>query len=210
MAIRLVELETPVGPGRASVERPRGARGTIVLGHGAGGRGWSADLRAIAAAATDAGWAVALIDQPWRVAGRKVAASPATLDRAWEPMVRALLTGRNKLPRPLVVAGRSAGARVACRTAQTLDPIGVLAVSFPLHPPGRPGASRAEELTLPLAQGRGLHVIQGSADPFGTPGEVISHLPDAAYVSAVPGTHSLEGASVHVAAAALAWLESLG
>jgi hypothetical protein len=209
MSIRTIDLDSPVGPGRAEVERPRGAVGTLAIGHGAGGRSWSAEVRAVAAAATDAGWAVALVDQPWRVAGRKVAPAPATLDRAWVPMVQALLAGRGRLPRPLVLAGRSAGARVACRTASTLDALGVLALSFPLHPPGRPGSSRADELTLPLTDGVALHVIQGAADPFGTPGELAAHLPDPAYVTTVPGTHSLDGSAVRVAAAALDWLEGL-
>ncbi len=210
MPIRTIELDTPVGPGRVSIHGAAAPVGTLLLGHGAGGQGWSADLRAVTAAAVDAGWSVGLLDQPWRVAGRKVAPAPATLDKAWVPMVKALLSGRSALPRPLVVGGRSAGARVACRTANALGAVGVLAVSFPLHPPGRPGSSRADELTMPLMEGLALRVIQGAADPFGTPGEVVSELPDPAYVTAVPGTHSVDAASVQVAVAALSWLEQLG
>ncbi len=209
MPIRTVELETSVGPGRARLHRADQAVGTLLLGHGAGGQGWSADLRAVTAAAVDAGWFVGLLDQPWRVAGRKVAPAPTTLDKAWVPMVETLLSGRSKLPRPLVVGGRSAGARVACRTAAGLGAVGVLAVSFPLHPPGRPGASRADELTKPLGEDIALRVIQGAADPFGTPGEIAAELPDPAYVTAVPGTHSVDASSVQVAVAALSWLESL-
>ena len=208
MTISTLDLDSPVGFGRASIERPRGRRGSLILGHGAGGRSWTAEVRAMSAAATDAGWAVALVEQPWRVAGRRVAPSAQVLDRAWVPMVESLLGGQGRIPRPLVLGGRSAGARVACRTATALDASGVLAVSFPLHPPGRRGTSRAGELVLPLGTGRALHVIQGAADPFGTPGEVVAQLPDPAYLTAVPGTHSLDGAAVQVAAAALAWLES--
>ncbi len=209
MPARTIELATPLGPGRASVQRRPRAHGTLVLGHGAGGHGWPADLRAVAAAAVDAGWVVALLDQPWRVAGRGVAPSPATLDRAWQAMMDALTGGPARLPRPLVVGGRSAGARVACRTARECGAAGVLALSFPLHPPGRPERSRAEELRLPLVDGLRLHVVQGSADPFGSPAEVAAQLPDAAYVSAVPGTHSLDRSSAEVTAAALAFLQRL-
>ncbi len=207
MAVRTIELATPLGPGRASVQRRPGAHATLVLGHGAGGGGWPADLRAVAAAAVGEGWVVALLDQPWRVAGRKVAPSPATLDRAWLAMMVALTGGRVRMPRPLVVGGRSAGARVACRTARACGAVGVLALSFPLHPPGRQERSRAGELRLPLDDGLGLHVVQGSTDPFGTPAEVAAQLSDAAYVTEVPGTHSLERSAVEVAASALAFLE---
>ncbi len=207
MSIRTMELSTPVGRGTAEVHRRTEASATLVLGHGAGGQGWSADIRAVTAAAVDAGWAVALVDQPWRLAGRRIAPSPATLDRAWLPMLDTLRTGRSRLPGPLVVGGRSAGARVACRTAEQCGAAGVLALSFPLHPPGRPDRSRADELVRPLGAGLDLHIVQGATDPFGTPGELVAQLPSAAHVTAVPGTHTLERSAVAVAVAALGFLE---
>ncbi|MGN6302231.1 MAG: alpha/beta family hydrolase, partial [Angustibacter sp.] len=144
---RVVDVPTPEGPARAHVSRPASARGTLVLGHGAGGGVDAPDLQAIAAAATAAGWAVVLVEQPWRVAGRKVATAPPKLDVAWRAVVAALTSGRAALPPPLVVGGRSAGARVACRTADAVGAAAVVALAFPLRPPGRPDApSRADEL----------------------------------------------------------------
>ena len=183
------EVETPHGPARVSVHRPERAHGTLVLGHGAGGAGWSADLLALTTALTADGWAVALVDQPWRVAGRTVATAPRTLDAAWVPTVAALTRGRGALPRPLVVGGRSAGARVACRTAVEVGADAVLCLAFPLHPPGSPEKSRAEELLVPLTAGLPVHVVQGETDPFGTPAEVRAVLPDPAYLTAVKGAH---------------------
>ena len=200
-------LPTPVGRGSAEVHRRTGASATLVIGHGAGGQGWPADIRAVTAAAVDAGWAVALVDQPWRLAGRKIAPAPTALDRAWLPMIEALRSGRSRLPGPLVLGGRSAGARVACRTAEACGAAGVLAISFPLHPPGRPDRSRADELCRPLEAGLHLHVVQGTTDPFGTPGELIAQLPGPAYLTAVPGTHTLERSAVAVAVAGLGFLE---
>jgi uncharacterized protein len=138
----------------------------LVLGHGAGGGVEAPDLVAVAAALPPRGVSVVLVEQPWRVAGRKVAAPPATLDRAWEavladPKVRG--AGR------LLVGGRSAGARVAVRTAVRLGAQGCVCLAFPLHPPGRPDRSRAGELA---AAGLPVLVVQGERDPFGGPGEL--------------------------------------
>jgi uncharacterized protein len=170
-------LATPgAGPSRTD-PRPRG---TLLLGHGAGGRRDAADVLALTAL-TEHGWAVVLVDQPWRVAGRSVATGPPRLDRAWRGVTRVLATADWQerhgipLPRPWVVGGRSAGARVACRTsvgAGTPRVAGVVCVAFPLHPPGRQDRSRAEELALPLAAGLPTLVVQGSADPFGSPQEI--------------------------------------
>ncbi|NUK39141.1 hydrolase, partial [Streptomyces lunaelactis] len=113
---------------------------------------------------------VALVEQPWRVAGKKVAPAPRTLDVGWRGVWPLL----EKPGLPVVSGGRSAGARVACRTAQELGAVGVLALSFPLHPPGRPEKSRAEEL---LGAGVPTLVVQGGNDPFGKPEE----FPDGAY-----------------------------
>ncbi len=199
---RVVDIETPGGPARVRVRRPRGARGTVVLGHGAGGGLGSVDITAAAAALVEEGWAVALVEQPWLVAGRRVAGPPKTLDAAWVPVVRALHRRGGALarvPGPLVLAGRSAGARVACRTADALGADAVLCLSFPLHPPGRPDSLRAPELALVTEAGRPVAAIQGENDPFGTPGELTAYL---GQVYAVPGTHTIPRASAEAVAAA--------
>ncbi|OII62068.1 hydrolase [Streptomyces sp. CC53] len=157
----------PTGAGDARVtwyEAGAGARFTVALGHGAGGGVEARDLQALAARLPQAGATVALVEQPWRVAGRKLAPAPRTLDTAWRELWPAL-----RAPGlPVVAGGRSAGARVACRTAHALDAHAVLALSFPLHPPGRPENSRAAEL---LGAGVPALVVQGGNDPFGKPEE---------------------------------------
>ena len=135
-------IQTPVGTARVHLARPDrhrdGPVGALVLGHGAGGGVGAPDLEALTALTAD-GWVVARVEQPWRVAGRRIATPPAQLDTAWLAVLHRLTTGRARLPVPLVVGGRSAGARVACRTAAAVGATAVLALSFPLHPPGRPG-----------------------------------------------------------------------
>ena len=135
----------------------------LVLGHGAGGGIEAPDLLAARAAALRLGLQVVRVEQPWRVRGRRVAEAPPRLDLAWLAVVRALVAPGAG---PLVVGGRSAGARVACRTADELDACGVLALAFPLVPPGRPGRSRAEELARPRVP---RLVVQGGRDAFGVP-----------------------------------------
>lgn len=130
-----------------------------MLGHGAGGGVEAPDLRAARDGALRAGLRVVRVEQPWRVRGRRVAEAPARLDAAWT----AVLT---ELEGPLVVGGRSAGARVACRTAERVGAVGVLALAFPLAPPGRPGRSRLPELLTPTVP---CLVVQGSRDAFGVP-----------------------------------------
>ncbi len=133
------------------------------LGHGAGGGIEARDLVAIAAALPARGITVARYEQPWRVAGRRVASPPATLDIAWRdtaPVVADLAAGL-----PIVVGGRSAGARVACRTAQAVGAAAVVCLAFPLHPPGRPEKSRLFELLLPEVP---VLALQGDRDTFGT------------------------------------------
>lgn len=134
--------------------------GLLVLGHGAGGGVDTVDLLAARDAALEAGWRVALVEQPWRVRGRKVAEAPSRLDQAWSDVL-AGLSGA-----PLVVGGRSAGARVACRTAGEVGADAVLCLAFPLHPPGRPERSRWGELTAVQVP---VLVVQGERDPFGVP-----------------------------------------
>ncbi|MEV4437968.1 alpha/beta family hydrolase [Streptomyces sp. NPDC049577] len=158
-------MPTSAGDGRIHWYPARGtARLVLALGHGAGGGVEARDLQALAAALPAHGVTVALVEQPWRVAGRKVAPAPKTLDAAWRELWPALAAAGP----PVVAGGRSAGARVACRTAGELGAAGVLALSFPLHPPGKPEKSRADELT---ATGLPTLTVQGARDPFGRPEE---------------------------------------
>ena len=184
---RVRDLSTPEGPGRAHVCRPADSRGTVVLGHGAGGGLRSLDLTVARDVLVAAGWTVAVVEQPWLVAGRRVAGRPPTLDAAWVPMVTALMSGRWRLPRPLVVGGRSAGARVACRTAAELEADAGLLLSFPLHLPGRPDRLRDAELALAPDP---TWLVQGTRDPFGTPTELAPYVPRWAEVIEVSGAHS--------------------
>ncbi|WP_107417753.1 alpha/beta family hydrolase [Streptomyces sp. CB03238] len=140
------------------------ARLVVALSHGAGGGIEARDLQALAATLPAAGVTVALVEQPWRVAGKKLAPAPKRLDEGWRDLWPAL----NAPGLPVVAGGRSAGARVACRTARELGARAVLALSFPLHPPGSPEKSRADEL---LGAGVPTLVVQGGNDPFGRPAE---------------------------------------
>ncbi|URM89686.1 hydrolase [Streptomyces sp. MRC013] len=165
----MTQTETvPTGAGDARItwyDAGPGARFVVALGHGAGGGVEARDLQALAAHLPRAAAAtVALVEQPWRVAGRKLAPAPKTLDAAWRDLWPAL-----RAPGlPVVAGGRSAGARVACRTARDLGARAVLALAFPLHPPGRPERTRAGEL---LGGGLPTLVVQGGNDPFGKPAE---------------------------------------
>ncbi|MGW5850814.1 alpha/beta hydrolase family protein [Streptomyces sp. NPDC055254] len=164
MTTRTESVDTPAGEARVTWHPARRAGLVLALGHGAGGGIEARDLQALAAALPARGITVALVEQPWRVAGKKVAAAPKVLDEGW----RGLWPVLTEPGLPVVAGGRSAGARVACRTAAELDAAGVLALAFPLHPPGRPEKSRAGELT---GTGRPTLVVQGARDPFGHPGE---------------------------------------
>ncbi|MFI1989637.1 alpha/beta family hydrolase [Actinoplanes sp. NPDC020271] len=156
-------VETPRGPARVRITEPAGpSRSQLFLGHGAGGGVDAPDLVAVHDAAVAAGVRVVLVTQPYRVAGRRAPAPAGQLDEAWTTVVRALAV-REK---PLILGGRSSGARVASRTAPTLDAAGVLALAFPLHPPGRPEKSRASELPAGIP----TLVVNGDRDPFGVPG----------------------------------------
>ncbi|MFC4464448.1 alpha/beta family hydrolase [Streptomyces xiangluensis] len=167
----LVELvETDAGTARVTWHRAKQARLVLAVSHGAGGGIEARDLRALAAELPAHGVTVALVEQPWRVAGKKLAPAPKTLDVGWRG-IWPTLAGPGL---PVVAGGRSAGARVACRTAQELGAAAVLALSFPLHPPGKPEKSRADEL---LGAGVSTLVVQGGNDPFGRPEE----FPEGAY-----------------------------
>ena len=157
-----LEVPTPVGTARAVLEGPAG-RGRLVLGHGAGGGIDAPDLLAARDAAVRLGLQVVRVEQPWRVAGRRVAEAPPRLDAAW----RAVLAALPAADGPLLLGGRSAGARVACRTAGELGAAGVLALAFPLRTPGRPDRDRGEELRRPPCP---RLVVQGERDAFGVPG----------------------------------------
>lgn len=163
---KITRLACPPGPGRLFWDVPAEPRAVLVLGHGAGGGVDAPDLGALAACLPERGIAVVRFEQPWRTAGRKVAPAPKQLDAAWAPALAAVA---KKLPgMPLFQGGRSAGARVACRGA-TPATAGIVALSFPLHPPGRPEKSRAAELTSALCP---TLVLQGAKDTFGTPAEI--------------------------------------
>lgn len=162
-----IEVETPTGIGWIDLERPAGApRAVLALGHGAGGGVGAPDLVAVRTAALGAGFAVARITQPYRVAGRRAPAPAARLDEAWLAIVASLRRRRGLAGLALIQGGRSSGARVACRTAADAGAAAVIALAFPLHPPGKPQNSRLPELTLPRVP---VLLIQGDRDPFGMP-----------------------------------------
>ena len=196
----MLELETPHGPARAQLHPADAPRAALVLGHGAGGGIAAPDLVAATAAALAAQMSVALVEQPYRVAGRRSPAPAAQLDVAWvsvvEQLREAALSGL-----ALVTGGRSAGARVACRTAAATGAVGVVCLAFPLRPPGRPSApSRLPELDAVAVP---MLVVQGERDPFGIPPP--SKLRS---VVLVPGNHSLRAATP-VTDAVQGWLSRL-
>jgi predicted alpha/beta-hydrolase family hydrolase len=202
------QIPTPLGPARVRCTEPAAAPvGTLVLGHGAGGGIESADLVAVTDGAAAAGWRVLAVEQPWRVAGERLAPAPPRLDVAWRAVL-ATLRETGRLAGPLVLGGRSAGARVACRSAAEQDAGGVLALAFPLHPPGRPEKSRADEFGLVRVP---VLVVQGERDAFGGPSEVTAALAGhpTAEVRAVPGDHALSRDVEAVTAAVLPWLARL-
>ncbi|MFJ5120302.1 alpha/beta family hydrolase [Kitasatospora sp. NPDC088548] len=178
-------VPTPAGEARITYHRAAAPKAVLALGHGAGGGIEARDLVALAAALPPLGITVALVEQPWRVAGRRVAPAPKTLDAGWTPVAE-LLAGEGV---PLVVGGRSAGARVACRTGAATGAVGVVALAFPLHPPGKPEKSRAEEL---LGAGLPTLVVQSVADPFGGPAEFPEPPPGCALVPVPYGGHGFE------------------
>lgn len=165
-------VSTDAGDARITWHPASGVPERLVLAvsHGAGGGIEARDLRALAHELPAHGVTVALVEQPWRVAGKKLAPAPRTLDAGWRGVWPAL-AARGL---PVVSGGRSAGARVACRTAAELGARAVLALGFPLHPPGRPEKSRADEL---LGAGVPTLVVQGGNDPFGKPEEFPANFP---------------------------------
>ena len=174
--------------------------GALVLGHGAGGGVEAPDLVGATRAARSAGLTVALMEQPYRVAGRRSPAPANQLDTAWTAVVSQLCEGPLGGIDLLLTGGRSAGARVACRTATATGSSAVICLAFPLHPPGRPEKSRLEELA---ALDVPTLVVQGESDPFGTPPESASRT-----VARIRGTHSLRDSGT-VAAVVSDWLAAL-
>jgi predicted alpha/beta-hydrolase family hydrolase len=178
-----------------------GPRGGVVLGHGAGGGVGAVDLVAATAAANEAGWSVALVEQPYRVAGRRSPAPAGQLDAAWIAVVERL-RAKELRGLPLVCGGRSSGARVACRTAVQTGAAGVLCLAFPLHPPGRPEKSRRAELKLPEVP---VLVVQGRSDPFGIPRSAAN-----VKVVRVPGDHGLKADLPGLRDTVERWLGEIG
>ena len=160
-------VSTPHGDARLVSDRSRHPICTLLLIHGAGGGIDSPDLEALARELPRQGISVLRLEQPWKVAGKKIAPAPATLDAALRAAADVI-----RVRTPLVIGGRSAGARSAARSARSLGASGCLALSFPLHPPGRPEKSRIGELD---AVGLPTLVIQGERDTFGRPEEFPAH-----------------------------------
>src|SRR4051794_18357685 len=187
-AAAVLELDTPHGPARAHVHpAPGAAAAALVLGHGAGGGVAAPDLLAATEAALGLGLSVALVEQPYRVAGRRSAAPAQQLDVAWTAVLGQLWRGP-LAGLPLVAGGRSSGARVACRTAAQCGAAGALRLAFPLKPPARRGATAPPVSRLPEldAVEAPVLVVQGENDRFGMPPEGPSRT-----VVKVRGDHSL-------------------
>jgi uncharacterized protein len=200
--VRVSDIETSYGLARAHLHPARDARAALVLGHGAGGGVESRDLVTATDATNADGFAVALVEQPYRVAGRRSPAPAKQLDASWTDVV-GHLTRKELAGLPLVVGGRSLGARVACRTAAATGAVGVLCLAFPLVPPRRRGTptSRLPELdavSVPTL------VVQGERDPFGVPPPR-----DRRTVVLVQGDHSLRTDLDAVADAIRGWLTEL-
>jgi predicted alpha/beta-hydrolase family hydrolase len=196
----VLEIDTPHGPAKAHLHVAEKPTAALVLGHGAAGGVGAPDLQAVTEVARSAGLSVALVEQPYRVAGRRSPAPARQLDEAWTAVVEHLRGGELR-GLPVIVGGRSAGARVACRTAADCSAVAVLCLAFPLHPPGRPEKTRQAELDameLPTL------VVQGERDPFGMPvGSATCE------VVTVPGNHSLKADLEAVTAAVRAWIPSV-
>jgi predicted alpha/beta-hydrolase family hydrolase len=199
--VTMLEVDTPHGQANAYLHFTDQPRAALVLGHGAAGGVTSPDLVAVTDVACSEGCTVALVEQPYRVAGRRAPAPARQLDAAWTAVVDHLRADELH-GLPLVVGGRSSGARVACRTVEATGAVAVLCLAFPLQPPRRSGAapatSRLSELdAVPVP----TLVVQGAGDPFGMP-------PAAAHrtVAQVPGNHSLRTDLEAVKTAVRAWL----
>ncbi|MGI8813783.1 MAG: alpha/beta hydrolase family protein [Pseudonocardia sp.] len=192
------EIGTPHGPARVALHCVPQGHAALLLGHGAGGGVTAPDLVVATQAAQRAGVHVALVEQPYRVAGRRAPAPARQLDAAWLAVARELGDGVFG-DVPLVFGGRSSGARVACRTAEAGAAAAVLCLAFPVHPPAKPHQDRTPEL---LAVDVPVLVVQGARDPFGCP-EPAPHRD----VLVQPGDHSLKGDLAGLGRAIAEWLE---
>ena len=197
------EITTAAGPAHVLLDQPERPKFLVVLTHGAGGSPDTADVLVVRDAARALGAATALVTQPYRVRGGRAPGSAPRQDAAWAELVGAL---RRETARhgalPLVQCGRSNGARVACRTARQVGAAGVIALAFPLHPPGQPAKSRDQELR---GAGTSVLVINGERDPFGVPepDELTS-------VVVLPGeAHALSKHPAAIGAAVTEWLNAL-
>ncbi len=194
----VLDIQTPKGQARAHLTCPDGlARGLLIMGHGAGGGVDTVDLGAARSAGLDAGFVVALVEQPYRVAGRKAPPPIATADAAWASVAAQV---RSMYPDGLlVVGGRSFGGRVACRTSLETKADAVLCLAFPLvAPSGSDRSGELEGVEVPVL------IVQGRSDPFGMPSPAPGR-----HVVMVEGDHSLRKAGPAVEAAVGAWLRGL-
>jgi predicted alpha/beta-hydrolase family hydrolase len=196
------EIMTAAGPARVVLERPDQPAFLLVLTHGAGGTPDTRDVLAVRDAARALGAVTALVTQPYRVRGARAPGSAEKQDAAWAELVGVLRRDTaGDAPLPLVQGGRSNGARVACRTARRVGAAGVIALAFPLHPPGQPEKSRDAELR---DAGTSVLVINGARDPFGVP-----EADETTKVVILPEeTHALSKRPAAVGAAVTAWLLS--
>jgi uncharacterized protein len=191
-----VKVDTPHGPARVHLHQAQGEpRALLALGHGAGGGFGAKDLIRATKVANERGVSVALVEQPYLVAGRKAPAPPAQLAAAFTAVVEHVRTDL-----PLIAGGRSMGARVACRTAAAIGADAVLCLAFPVHPPGRPEKTRLDELDAVEVP---VLVVQGTRDPFGMPPPA----PGREIVEIEGGDHSLKADLDAVANAVGDWLE---
>jgi uncharacterized protein len=204
-SVTMLTIPTPRGPANVHLHRVEGPRGALVLGHGAGGGVEAPDLVAATEGAEAQTFSVALVEQPYRVAGRRSSPAPHQLDAAWMAVVEHL-TQHELEGLALITGGRSAGARVACRTATATSAAGVLCLAFPLQPPARKGKPPApdrldelDEVKVPAL------VVQGENDRFGMPPPGRNR-----EVVQVPGDHSLRKDPQAVAAAVEDWLRARG
>jgi predicted alpha/beta-hydrolase family hydrolase len=156
-------VPTPHGDARIVARRAKRPAATLILTHGAGGGIDAPDLMRLARTLPQQDVSVTLVEMPWRVAGKPLAPAPPVIDECYRAALDTM-----RMRTPLVVGGRSAGARSAARIARSAGARGLLALAFPLHPPGKPEKSRLDELQA--ARVRTL-VVQGENDTFGRPDE---------------------------------------
>jgi predicted alpha/beta-hydrolase family hydrolase len=199
-----IDVTTPTGPAWIDLEEPtQSPRSLLVLGHGAGGGVNTPDLTAVTTAAAAAGIAVARVTQPYRVAGRRSPAPAPRLDEAWLAVLAELRLRQGFADLPVIQGGRSSGARVACRTASAAGATAVVALAFPVHPPGKPERSRLAELaevSVPVL------VVQGDRDAFGMPpADAVTRL-----VVIAGADHSLKKSVALIAAAVVGFASQFG